>query len=119
VDNLSARKADFTKFQELGVQILGISENNPFSQKTLADSLKLPYPLLSDRTLEVTKRYGVLYGSTPGKIDYPHMVGRMAKRAFFLVDRDGIVRGRWIGEDLAVFPSGQILKAAQDLKGKP
>ena len=119
MDNLSARKADFAKFQELGVQVLGISENNPFSQKTLADSLKLPYPLLSDRTLEVTKRYGVLYGSAPGKIDYPHMVGRMAKRAFFLIDRDGIVRGRWIGEDLAVFPSGQILKAAQELGGKP
>lgn len=118
MDNLSARKADYTKFQELGIQILGISENNPFSQKTLAASLKLPYPLLSDRTLEVTKQYGVLYGSTPGKTDYPHMVGRMAKRAFFLVDRDGIVRGRWIGGDLSVFPSEEILKVARDRKSK-
>jgi len=101
------------------VQILGISENNPFSQKTLADSLKLPYPLLSDRTLEVTQRYDVLYGSTTGKIDYPHMVGRMAKRAFFLIDRGGIVRGRWIGEDLAVFPSEEILKVAGEWAGKP
>ena len=119
MDNLSARKADYGKFQEIGVQVLGISENNAFSQKTLADSLKLPYPLLSDRTLEITKRYGVLYGSTPGKIDYPHLVGRMAKRAFFLVDRDGILRGRWIGEDLTVFPSEEILKVARELKGKP
>lgn len=83
----------------------------------LSDSLGLPYPLLSDRTLEVTKRYGVLYGSTTGKVDYPHMVGRMAKRAFFLVDRDGIVRGRWIGEDLAVFPSEEILKVARQFAG--
>jgi peroxiredoxin len=84
----------------------------------LADSLKLPYPLLSDRTLEVTKRYGVLYGSTPGKLEYPHMAGRMAKRAFFLVDRDGVVRGRWIGDDLAVFPSDEILKLARTLARK-
>lgn len=74
---------------------------------------------MSDRTLEVTKRYGVLYGSTTGKIDYPHMVGRMAKRAFFLVDRDGIVRGLWIGEDLAVFPSEEILQVARGLRSKP
>ena len=84
----------------------------------MADSLKLPFPLLSDRTLEVIKRYGVLYGSTPGRIEYPHMVGRMAKRAFFLVDRDGIVRGRWIGEDLSVFPSDEILKVALTFQGK-
>ncbi len=83
----------------------------------LADSLILPYPLLSDRTLEVIKRYGVLYGSTPGKLDYPHMVGRMAKRAFFLVDREGVVRGQWIGEDLTVFPSEEILKVARTLAG--
>ena len=30
--------------EELNVQILGISANSPFSQKTFADSLKLPYP---------------------------------------------------------------------------
>ena len=62
------------------VQILGISENNPFSQKTLADSLQLPYPLLSDSTLSVIKAYGVLYGATEGKNAYPgldHRVGHL------------------------------------------
>jgi hypothetical protein len=47
------------------------------------------------------------------------MVGRMAKRAYFLVDRDGVVRGTWLGEDLAVFPTEEILKVARALKGKP
>ena len=40
--------ADHSKFRELNVQLLGISANHQFSQKTMADSLKLPYPLLSD-----------------------------------------------------------------------
>jgi len=62
-----------------------------------ANSLQLPYPLLSDSTLSVIKAYGVLYGTPEGKNDYPHMVGRIAKRSFFLIDPQGIVRGRWIG----------------------
>ena len=29
---------------------------------------------------------------------------------FFLLDREGIVRGKWIGEDMAVFPNEPLLK---------
>ena len=85
----------------------------------LADSLQLPYPLLSDMYMKVTKAYGVLYGSTGAKVDYPGVEGRVAGRAFFLVDKQGIVRGKWIGEDLAVFPSEVLLQAAQQVAEKP
>lgn len=104
----------------MNVQILGISKNNPFSQKSFADSLKLPYPLLSDVELTVARSYGVLYGSTKGegKMDYPQAKSKMAKRAFFLVDQQGVVRGRWIGEDLAIFQSEALLKAAREMVGK-
>ena len=71
--------------------------------------------MLSDETLAVTRSYGVLYGHTEGKTDYPHMKDRVAKRHFFLVDREGIVRGKWLGDDLAVFPSDTLLKAARKL----
>jgi peroxiredoxin len=103
----------------LNVQILGISANNPFSQKMFANSLQLPYPLLSDVTLSVIKAYGVLYGATDGKNDYPHMVGRIAKRSFFLIDPQGIVRGRWIGSDLDVFPSEMLLRMVSEMAEKP
>ncbi len=79
--------------------------------------------------MKTTKAYGVEYGatscvsSTPGcatqKIDYPGMEGRVAKRSFFLIDKQGIIRGKWIGEDLAVFSSEMFLKAAQEIAGKP
>jgi len=117
-ENLSARKADYGKFQHLNVQVLAISGDNPFSQKALADSLKLPYPLLSDLGLKVTRSYGVLYGAV-GKVDNPDFRDVIAKRAFFLVDQQGIVRGKWIGEDLVVFPSDILLKTAQDMTGNP
>jgi peroxiredoxin len=95
----------------LNVQLLGISDSLPFSQKAFADSLQLPYPLLSDVKLNATKAYGVMYN--------PEVEGSGVKRAFFLMDQQGIVRGRWIGEDSAVFSSEVLLKAAQEIVGKP
>jgi AhpC/TSA family len=50
--------------RSVNVQILGISANHFFSQKTFVESLKLPYPLLSDfPDLRVIRCYGVLSAS--------------------------------------------------------
>lgn len=106
--NLSTRKVDYDKFQELGVQILGIGAGSTLSQQALADSLKLPYPLLSDSPeLKVTRDYGVLAPA-----------GTHARRAFFLIDRNRVVHGKWIIAGHEVLPSETILKAARDLVGK-
>jgi hypothetical protein len=69
--------------------------------------------------LSVIKAYGVLYGATAGKIEYSHMVGRMAKRSFFLIDQQGIARAQWIGDDLDVFPSETLLQAVREIVRKP
>jgi peroxiredoxin len=93
----------------LNVQILGISANSPFSQKTFADSLKLPYPLLSDfPDLKVIQRYA----------GFEDMKVTVARRGFFLIDRQGIIRGRWFGDTRNVFPSEPILEKARDISGK-
>ena len=77
--------------------------------------------------LKVTKAYDVqtrpipigaldtMRGTTGAKTDDPDLV---AGRAFFLVDKQGIVRGKWPGEDLAVFPTEVLLKAASEVAGK-
>jgi peroxiredoxin Q/BCP len=105
--NLSTRKVDFNKFQDLDVQILGISGNAPFSQKAFADSLKLPYPLLSDMEQNAaTKAYGVVSENK-------------WRRSFFLIDKQGIIRGQWHGEDEGVFSNKPLLKAAQEIAEKP
>jgi thioredoxin-dependent peroxiredoxin len=112
--NLSARKTDYSEFQALNVQILGISTNHPFSQKMFADSLQLPFPLLSDfPDMKVTRQYGGL------SLNATYARFGIAERAFFLIDKDGIVRQRWLvkgGEDI-VFPTEPLLKAAQELPG--
>jgi peroxiredoxin len=70
--------------------------------------------------LKVARSYGVVYGSTKGetKSDYPELKGLVAKRSFFLIDRKGIIRGRWIGEDMSVFPTDVLLKAAREMAAK-
>jgi peroxiredoxin len=83
--------------------------SNPFSQKTLAASLKLPYPLLSDfPQLKTIRSYGVL--SEKREIT--------ARRSFFLVDQQGIVRGKWLPDETIVFPSETVLEAVHVLAKK-
>ena len=98
------------------VQILGISRDNPFSQKLFADSLQLPYPLLSDfPDLRVTRQYGGLsLNATLAQVG-------IAERAFFLIDKEGIVRQRWLikGGEEVVFPSEPLLKAVREVVEKP
>jgi peroxiredoxin len=111
---VAAREADDSTFQELNVQVLGISANTAFSQKTFADSLKLEHPLLSDYPdLQVIRSYGGLqhYYNEPSRLT--------ARRAFFLVDREGIVRGRWLPERQGeLFPSQPILDRVREITGQ-
>ena len=94
----------------MNIQILGISSNNPFSQKTFADSLQLPYPLLSDfPKLTTIKSYAGLN---------KEWASTTAQRAFFLIDKDGIIRGRWHGTVNDVFPTAPILDAARAIAGR-
>lgn len=107
--NLSTRKADYGKFRELNVQIFAIGASHQASQQAFADALDLPFPLLSDRpALQAIRSYGVLHASPI-----------MARRAFFLIDKQGVVRGRWLADDSAIFASEPILQVAREVAGKP
>jgi peroxiredoxin len=93
------------------VQNLGLSVDHPFAQKTWAESLGLPFPVLSDSPdLRVIRSYGVVqhYGDPPRPV---------AQRSFFLIDKQGIVRGKWLARNDEVFPSEPILKVARELAG--
>jgi hypothetical protein len=39
-----------------------------------------------------------------------------AQRAFFLIDQDGVIRGRWLGTVNDVFPTEPILETARALR---
>jgi peroxiredoxin len=69
--------------------VLGIAVNHAYSQKAFAASLELPYPLLSDypdgKTI-LTYDVGYYEG---------HTKRLYARPSFFLIDKQGIVRGFW------------------------
>jgi len=72
-----------------------------------AESLQLPFPLLSDfPDLRVTRQYGGLFlNATLAQVG-------IAERAFFLIEKEGIVRQRWLikGGEEVVFPSEPLLQ---------
>jgi peroxiredoxin len=103
---LTTRRVDYNIFNNLDVQILGISVDDTFSQMTFADSLGLPFPLLSDSDAEVTRLYAAEKLVKAGTDLTPVMMSGkgitlnqdriIATQAFYLIDKQGILRGRWL-----------------------
>ena len=107
--NLTTRMVDHGTFAAFNIQLLGISANNPFSQHMFAASLHLPFPLASDHPdLKVIQRYGIL--QHVGEARQP-----VARGAVFLIDKHGIVRGKWVRPAGEVFPNDALLQAAHEL----
>lgn len=78
------RRLAYEEFQAKETEILGISVFNPYAQQAFAKTLDLPYPLLSDFPhLKTIKKYNV-----------ENQIGEIttAKRAYFIVDKQGVVR---------------------------
>jgi peroxiredoxin len=117
---------DLDAFKDLDVQILGISVDDAFSQLTFADSLGLPFPLLSDADAKVTHLYAaellLKAGGTPAMVPGKGFTLQkdriIATQAFFLIDKQGILRGRWL-PGIEHMSSENILKMVQRLRDKP
>ena len=70
---------------------MGISVDSPFSQKAWADANNLNFPILSDYTRQVVNLYDVALENLAGLEGYV-----AANRAVFVVDKDGVVRYKWV-----------------------
>jgi peroxiredoxin len=75
-----------------GAQLLGISVDTFFTLKAFHDIQRYTFPLLSDFNKEVIRAYGVFNEDMIG------MKG-IARRALFVLDKNGIVRHREILDD--------------------
>jgi glutaredoxin-dependent peroxiredoxin len=81
-------------------QVYGISVDTFFSLKAFADQQGLKFPLLSDFNKQVIRDYGVLNEDMIG-------LKGIAKRAVFVLDKDGIVRHREVLDDARNEPNYQ------------
>jgi len=90
--------------------VLGVSANATFSQQTFAESLKLPFPLLSDfPDRKIIRAYGILNERS-----------MTANRTFFLIDPQGVIRKKWVIENpmTTVVYSDTVLTGIREVMGK-
>jgi glutaredoxin-dependent peroxiredoxin len=80
------------RFNAADAQVYGISVDTFFALKAFHTDQRLGFPLLSDFNKQVISQYGVFNEDMIG-------LKGIAKRAVFIIDRDGIVRHREVLED--------------------
>lgn len=96
---MCAFRDSMARLINLKAQVIGISVNDPFSNKAFAEKNMLPFPILSDYNRQVIKTYGI------ETLDFGGLKGyTVAKRSIFIIDRNGVVRFVWVTEDPTVEP---------------
>lgn len=93
--------------EELNAKVVGISVDSPFSNKAFAEKYNLNFLLLSDYNRDVIRKYDIVLKDLGGLKGY-----NVAKRSIFILDKDGIVRYRWISDDPTKEPNYEEIKKA-------
>jgi glutaredoxin-dependent peroxiredoxin len=108
---MCAFRDSMARLTNLNAQVVGISVNDPFSNKGFAEKNFLPYPILSDYKREVIKVWELELQDFAGLEGYV-----VAKRSIFLIDQQGLVRYVWVSENPAVEPNyEEVQKALSDM----
>lgn len=94
---------DYSEYENLDAAIYAISADSPFAQEAFAKASKISIPLLSDMDSKVINSYGVLAADRFG---FPGI----AMRAAFVINKDGVVTYKWIGNELSDFPDFNAIK---------
>jgi peroxiredoxin len=80
-----------------GGQVLAIAVSSVFAQQAFARHLGVRFPMLSDWNRTVSPAYGVQYDVWRGHRG-------VAKRSVFVIDRQGLIRYRWVTDDALILP---------------
>ena len=97
---------DFTSYQEMNAEVIGISVDSFFALKHFAADQKLGYTLLSDFNKETIKAYDLVHH------DFAFGYKDVAKRATIVLDKEGVVRYTQILPSPGDFPDMDAIKAA-------
>jgi peroxiredoxin len=92
----------------LNAKVLGISTNHGASQKVFGQQLKLDFPLLSafDAPDTITNYAGWL-----------DQEKRLSNRAYFIIDKQGVVRFKRVMENpREILPIPELAKALEEIE---
>jgi peroxiredoxin len=98
--------------------VLGVSVDFNDANKAWVEKIGVTYPLLSDVRRQMTKAYGVLY-EDPTMAEDPQRIPLYlrAKRAWFVIDKEGVIRYAKTTEPQDFQPpNDDILKVLSELK---
>jgi peroxiredoxin len=86
-------------------QVFGVTTDTFFTLKAWADQQRFAFPLLSDYNKDVIRQYDVVN---------PDMIGLkdIAKRAVFVIDRNGVVKHKEVLDDARNEPNYDRVRAA-------
>jgi peroxiredoxin len=114
--------------ESLGASLIAISPQSPDQALTLAERHDLRFSVLSDTTQEVILAYRLQYTLPPDTQELMNTFGNDLRRqtadgswnlpvpATFVVDRDGIIRARFVDADFRTrMEAADILAALDDL----
>jgi peroxiredoxin len=108
---MCAFRDSMARLIDLKAQVIGISVNDPFSNKEFAEKNRLTFPVLSDYNREAIRTYGVEMLNFAGLDGYT-----VAERSIFIIDKNGTVRYVWMSEDPTVEPDyAEIEKALEQI----
>jgi peroxiredoxin len=99
------------QLNKVDAQVCGISVDTFFALKAFSDQQRFAFPLLSDFNKQVIRDYGVFNEDMIG-------LKGIAKRAVFVLDRDGIVRHREVLDDARNEPDYQQVYGALAALGR-
>lgn len=99
-DELDRVSQEIDRYREQDVRVLGISTDSPFVLEEFRRAHDFQFPLLSDHSGEVAARYDAKYEADR----HPMGLDRIARRAAFVLDREGRIRYAEVLEDAGKQP---------------
>ena len=91
------------------VAVLGVCADSRFANAAFAEKNEISFPILSDYTRSTIEAYGVALHDFAGMTGYT-----ASERSVFILDEQGDVMWKWVGENPGVQPNyDEVIAASQ------
>ncbi|MCX3266046.1 redoxin domain-containing protein [Pedobacter agri] len=105
-EQLCAMRDNFSFYEGINAQVLGISVDSPFSLAKFKEVQNYQFPLLSDFNKDVSEAYSALYP------EFVFGLKGVSKRAAFVIDEEGKIAYAEVLEDAKDLPAFKAIDDA-------
>ena len=98
-DEMCSFQNNFARLNDSNATVIGISVDSPWANAEFAAKYNLEFELLSDLDREVVEDYDAKFVGLGGIEGY-----ESANRVVIIIDKEGIIRHRWVAENPGVEP---------------